>query len=200
MKFEFRWQLSSKGARHHSCYLKASPSSLLNLAPSPYKLYTPILKAMSEASARVVPGAPPPAPSIKSQRKKRKAKGGQSVADSVSIPDIKTAALVERAPQVPDIEGGNVAPELVARPKAPASIDDASPKASPITEHVAKKLKVTSKKIVRQLGFTNTICSCLLEIDAYLVVFVVGPKHIERGPARDAQNSSCTRSRSKRID
>jgi hypothetical protein len=115
------------------------------------------------ALQRIVPGAPPPAPLSKSQKKKRKAKvkpTEPSADTSVVIPDSISAALIEKAPETSAIPEGVIAAELVIQPepKAPQLPDEeALLKPSPIVDLIHKRLKATSKKIVRiQQGFLSS--------------------------------------------
>ncbi|EGO00239.1 hypothetical protein SERLA73DRAFT_168035 [Serpula lacrymans var. lacrymans S7.3] len=118
---------------------------------------------MVEAT-RVVPGAPPPAPLSKSQRKKRKAatgnskaKSAESVDGSVTIPDSTAAALVEKAPEETDIKEGSIAPELVASTEEVQALDDESSlKPSPIIELLQKRCKALNKKIGRVSSYAST--------------------------------------------
>ncbi|KAI0041002.1 hypothetical protein FA95DRAFT_1683471 [Auriscalpium vulgare] len=113
---------------------------------------------MAEPPAqRVVPGAPPPAPLSKSQKKKRKTAKGKAedspATPTVSIPDTTAAALVDKAPGSSDIKQGSIVEELLARSE-PANgsathKDDGGPKQSPIVDLVGKRLKTTGKKISR---------------------------------------------------
>lgn len=109
---------------------------------------------MPEATTqRIVPGAPPPTPLSKSQKKKRKVKKPtESGSDSpVAIPDAASAALVEQAPEPTDIREGSVAPELVAEPESqapPLPEEEVLLKPSPIVDLIHKRLKATTKKIV----------------------------------------------------
>jgi len=113
---------------------------------------------MPEAlTQRIVPGAPPPAPLTKSQKKKRKAKKPtESTPDSpVAIPDAISAALVEEAPDAADVREGSVAPELVAQVEPQTPIlpeEEMLLKPSPIVELIHKRLKATTKKIVRYIS------------------------------------------------
>ncbi|KAF8629391.1 hypothetical protein AX15_003446 [Amanita polypyramis BW_CC] len=111
---------------------------------------------------RIVPGAPPPTPLTKSQKKKRRAKakpGAENSTDAndidnvdspaTTVPDAFAAALVEASPSVGDVQKCTLAPEPVAPPEAetPTILDEL--KLSPIVELVNKKLKITTKKITR---------------------------------------------------
>ncbi|TFK54356.1 hypothetical protein OE88DRAFT_1717542 [Heliocybe sulcata] len=100
---------------------------------------------------RIVPGAPPPAPLSKTQKKKRKAakKPGDATAESpvVAIPDATAAALTEKAPEESDIKEGAVAPELVAKPESEAPQSEFKP--GPSVELTQKRLKAVGKKIAR---------------------------------------------------
>ncbi|KAL0956683.1 hypothetical protein HGRIS_002811 [Hohenbuehelia grisea] len=105
-------------------------------------------------SQRVVPGAPPPAPLSKNQKKKRKtkAKGDDGVDAPVAVPDSTSAALIEKAPEIEDVKEGSVAPELVAQPLD----DDDLLKSSPIVELVNKRFRATNKKIQRISVYAST--------------------------------------------
>ncbi|KAF8070001.1 hypothetical protein FPV67DRAFT_1485758 [Lyophyllum atratum] len=117
---------------------------------------------MPEAlTQRIVPGAPPPAPLSKSQKKKRKAKKPtESTPDSpVVIPDAISAALVEEAPDAADVREGSVAPELVAQVEPQTPIlpeEELLLKPSPIVELIHKRLKATTKKIARISTYAST--------------------------------------------
>ncbi|KAJ3868307.1 hypothetical protein EV359DRAFT_32605 [Lentinula novae-zelandiae] len=109
---------------------------------------------------RLVPGAPPPPPLTKSQLKKKrksKTKSNEQAGDSlVAITDASTAALVEKAPEIADIQEGIVAPELVAQPsEAQSTTEDVTLKLSPIVDLVNKRLKATNKKITRITTYTT---------------------------------------------
>lgn len=102
---------------------------------------------------RIVPGAPPPAPLSKTQKKKRKpkTKAGEPTSDSVVLPDSASAALIEKAPEPVEIQEGAVASELIAQPEiqaVPVPEDEVVLKLSPIVDLIHKRLKVTTKKIV----------------------------------------------------
>lgn len=108
---------------------------------------------MTEAAKRFVPGAPPPAPVSKTQKKKRKAgrKGDEDSADvHVVIPDAHGAALVDKAPEQAEIKAGAIASELVADADHASSPDGATAKpSSAVVEMLNKRIKYLSKKIVR---------------------------------------------------
>lgn len=105
-------------------------------------------------TARLVPGAPPPAPVSKSQKKKKKAgakKSSDHSDEHVVVPDAHTAALIDHAPSQSDVQEGTVAPELVARtdsaaPVSPGGADDLD--LSPLVDMLTKRMKTTNKKIV----------------------------------------------------
>ena len=108
-----------------------------------------------QVAKRVVPGAPPPAPLSKAQKKKRRTvKKDEGNDEPVSIENSHDAALVDKAPSENDIKSGEVADVLVAQEEAPtktvvaeeAEID--GPKTSPIVEMLGKRLKALGKKIV----------------------------------------------------
>lgn len=104
---------------------------------------------------RIVPGAPPPLPVSKSQKKKRKAVSKPRADDapaSVSIPDSTAAALVEKAPEPADIKQGAVAEELVAAPQELLPEMPAEKPKSPTIEFLNKRIKLQTKKIVSIFG------------------------------------------------
>jgi hypothetical protein len=87
---------------------------------------------------RIVPGAPPPAPLSKSQRKKRKAKSKPG--------DLDAPAEHELTPELPDINEGSVTAQVMEpEVQIPESLEL---KSSPIVELINKRLKATAKKIV----------------------------------------------------
>ncbi len=111
-------------------------------------------------SQRFVPGAPPPAPSSKSFKKKRKtAKGGTSedspALSSVAIPDPTSPALAEKVPDTSDTKDGPAPETLLADTRAtngsPSGqhVSDEA-KHSPIVDLLQKRIKATTKKIVRR--------------------------------------------------
>lgn len=108
---------------------------------------------MSDAptpTTRIVPGAPPPAPLSKSQKKRRKGAKGKSEAESpVVISTPLAAALVDHAPTEADVKQGAVAPELVAQPEESLlPVEEPAIKLSPIVDLVSKRMKATHKKLV----------------------------------------------------
>lgn len=104
---------------------------------------------------RIVPGAPPPAPLSKSQKKKRKAKKPTDpTSESPTIPDTPSV-VIEKAPESVDTREGSIAPEPAIQPESlatPAPEEDLGLKPSPIVELITKRLKATTKKIVRYFG------------------------------------------------
>lgn len=113
---------------------------------------------MAETTVRIVPGAPPPTPISKSQKKKRKSvkpKGGDELSSPVVVQDTTTANSLEKSPSVTDVKEGLVAPALNSMPSGSADDvpqsavdDDAGYKPSPVVDLVHKRLKATHKKIV----------------------------------------------------
>ncbi len=100
---------------------------------------------------RIVPGAPPPAPVTKSQKKKRKGpktKEGSDAGSHVVVPDTTSAALIEKAPEEAEIKEGVVAPQLVAQPSEDAQTPTTDVKPSPVVEMLNKRLRTNGKKIV----------------------------------------------------
>ena len=106
---------------------------------------------------RIVPGAPPPTPLSKSQKKKRKAKKpAESTPESPTILD--PSALVEKAPESVETREGSVIPEQPAQPESqatPALEEELGLKLSPIVELITKRLKATTKKIVRSVDIVD---------------------------------------------
>ncbi|KAG6918053.1 hypothetical protein DXG01_016709 [Tephrocybe rancida] len=108
---------------------------------------------------RIVPGAPPPAPLSKSQKKKRKAKKPtESTPDSpLATPDVSSSALVEQALETVDTPEASTAPEVPAQePQTPAAEEELLLKPSPIVDLIHKRLKATSKKITRISTYAAT--------------------------------------------
>lgn len=132
---------------------------------------------------RFVPGAPPPAPLSKSQRKKRKAKTKGDAPEDHPVSDPTAAALIEKAPEPADIQQGTVASELVVQDsQAPSIQEEDVIKLSPIVELVSKRLKATNKKIVRHqpsLYIFPSFVFTSLEIDAH--------RRLRRDGSRKAQ-------------
>ena len=115
---------------------------------------------MSDTSAqRFVPGAPPPVPTSKSLKKKRKTGKGTRSDDSpalssVAIPDSTSAFSVEKAQDSSDVKDGPVADSLLTDPHntngiPPGQHAQDQAKHSPIVDLIQKRMKATSKKIVR---------------------------------------------------
>lgn len=103
---------------------------------------------------RVVPGAPPPVAPTRSQLKRRRKAKGKSEAGA----DEGTASIVvtpapsaHKALEPEEAREGSLAPESVAQPEAtsPLPEEESVLKNSPIVELVSKRLKTTTKKIVR---------------------------------------------------
>ncbi len=104
---------------------------------------------------RVVPGAPPPAPLSKNQKKRRKAKakpGEATGPDSpLAVPETISAAVSEKGAENHDEGDSTPAPEPSIHPESehtPQVEDDLLAKLSPIVELISKRLKATTKKIV----------------------------------------------------
>lgn len=107
---------------------------------------------MVEAVPRVVPGAPPPTPISKSQKKKRKtvkAKGSAEIDSNGVVSDTTTAKVLDTAPGISDLNEVSAAPNLVATTSADEALpdDDAGYKPSPVVDLVHKRLKAIHKKI-----------------------------------------------------
>ncbi|CCM00414.1 uncharacterized protein FIBRA_02444 [Fibroporia radiculosa] len=102
------------------------------------------------SALRIVPGAPPPAPQSKLQKKKRKATKAKSAEPSVvdeSMPDVITP---EAAPIESGVKESVAAVELVAQQdEAQTPVEEGSQKPSPIIEMLSKRLKAIQKKITR---------------------------------------------------
>ena len=113
---------------------------------------------MSESVVqRIVPGAPPPTPLSKSQKKKRKAKKPlESTPESPTIPD--PSALVEKAPEPVETREGSAVPEPITQQESqatPALEEELGLKLSPIVELITKRLKATTKKIVSSVDIIH---------------------------------------------
>lgn len=112
------------------------------------------LTMVDVAAQRIVPGAPPPTPLSKNQKKKRKTKpkNGEVTADSpIVAPDTISAAVSEKAVEISDIQETTPAPEPSAQLESeavPVPEDDLLVKLSPIVDLIHKRLKATTKKIV----------------------------------------------------
>ena len=132
--------------------------SLLLSAFSPAFRLSSLLKKMVMLDAnRIVPGAPPPAPLTKSQRKKRKAatasaKTTESVngASAVTTPDVTTATLAEKQPEDVDAKEDSVAaePTVTQILEDGQGLEDDGAKPSVIVEYLQKRRKALNKKIV----------------------------------------------------
>ena len=112
---------------------------------------------------RYIPGAPLPVPASKSSKKKRKTGKGSRSEDSPALSSVAipaSPAPIEIAPESSDIKDGPVADSFSADPHStngisgqPAvHVDEA--KHSPIVDFLQKRVKTTSKKIVR-LSFAD---------------------------------------------
>jgi hypothetical protein len=127
---------------------------------------------MSEpVSQRIVPGAPPPAPLSKSQKKKRKAKKPtDSTPESPTLLDLSSAAPpAEKAPESVETREDSIAPEPSTQPESlatPATEEDLLLKHSPIVELVTKRLKATTKKIARRFSLVQVRNSLINFLDA----------------------------------
>lgn len=96
---------------------------------------------------RIVPGAPPPAPLSKTQKKKRKAKAPGDAPATIDSP----VAVSEKTPEPTEVQESTPAPETLTRSESHATAlpeEDVLLKPSPIVDLVHKRLKATTKKIV----------------------------------------------------
>ncbi|KAF8552515.1 hypothetical protein OG21DRAFT_1477706 [Imleria badia] len=112
------------------------------------------------SALRLVPGAPPPIASSKSQRKKRKTgtkskTPGSPAEGSVTLPDAPSVVPADSAPNETDPKEDNAAAEHVAPSEAPTH-DDLNPKSSPIIELVQKRMRALNKKISRGASYAAT--------------------------------------------
>ncbi|TEB37274.1 hypothetical protein FA13DRAFT_1809827 [Coprinellus micaceus] len=121
------------------------------------------------AQLRIVPGAPPKdVPSKAAAKRRRKAKGGKGDQgdDAPATPIVDSAALTPAAPAPielkPDLappptitREGSAAPGSAQVGNSPLPDDDGGPLLSPIAELVNKRLKATSKKITRFVGYAS---------------------------------------------
>jgi hypothetical protein len=109
---------------------------------------------------RYVPGAPPPAPPKSSKKKRKPGKGGVAedspALSSVAIPDAPSPALPEKVPDTSDHKDGPGPDSLSVDPRAtngsPSGqhVSDET-KHSPIVDLIQKRIKASTKKIVRRL-------------------------------------------------
>ena len=100
---------------------------------------------------RIVPGAPPPVPLSKTQKKKRKANKPKDADSPIAATDAAAAAVLEKAPEPIEVQEPTLAPETVPsteNPSTPLPEEEILLKPSPIVDLVHKRLKATSKKIV----------------------------------------------------
>ena len=134
------------------------------------------------ATARLVPGAPPPALPSKSQKKKKSKsakKTSEPEDEHAEIPDTEAAALTDHAPTESEVREGSVAPELIVRststrPVSP-SADDKDGKSSALVEMLNKRLKATNKKVVCTCLFVQLMTSVIrigrLTLRSYRLVY-----------------------------
>ena len=96
---------------------------------------------------RIIPGAPPPTPLSKTQKKKRKAK---VLGDAPATTDL-SVVVSEKTPEPTEVQENTLAPEPITRSEShatPLPEEDVLLKPSPIVDLVHKRLKATTKKIV----------------------------------------------------
>ena len=125
---------------------------------------------------RIVPGAPPPIPLTKTQKKKRKTKANLKSAElgDATLPEATSAAPTEKTPDPPE---ATLAPEVIAQSDSQMSLlpeEEVLLKPSPIVDLIHKRLKATTKKIVFTLIFSNTIWLIFLSppvADIYLCCY-----------------------------
>jgi hypothetical protein len=106
---------------------------------------------------RIVPGAPPPVPLSRSQLKRRRKaqkKDGDQDEGPASVV-VTPAPSAHQALEPEEAREGTLALETTPLPEAasPLPEEESILKNSPIVELVNKRLKVTTKKIVRALRF-----------------------------------------------
>jgi hypothetical protein len=110
-------------------------------------------------SQRIVPGAPPPTPLSKSQKKKRKAvtKSKTETEESTVLegPESQSATPAEKPASQSDVKEGSVTNE-VAEPDSQAFDEEFDLKPSPIVDLIHKRLKATTKKISRISIYAST--------------------------------------------
>jgi len=109
---------------------------------------------------RIVPGAPPPTPLSKTQKKKRKAKAPGDAPATIDSPSV---AISEKTPEPAEVQESTPAPESLTRSEShatPLPEEDVLLKPSPIVDLVHKRLKATTKKIVSfQTFLSYHVCS-----------------------------------------
>ena len=126
------------------------------LLKCPYPTKPQIVSMSDTPTQRYVPGGPPPVPASKASKKKRKTGKGSRSEDSpalssVAIPD--STPLIEKTPDASDVRDGPVVDSLPADSHSTnglsgqPAVDEA--KHSPIVDLMQKRIKNTSKKIVR---------------------------------------------------
>jgi hypothetical protein len=157
---------------------------------------------MVDATTRIVPGAPPPTPVSKSQKKKRKAvkgKLGSAEPDNPIIPDTTTASVSDQKPEVSDEKEATVPPNHVVAPSASeappsATEDDIGYKPSPVVDLVHKRLKAIHKKIVSIVWLLSPLSSwsdwVFFGAGADINVRVNTFRKLERWPKAHTENSS----------
>lgn len=125
---------------------------------------------VTSPTQRIIPGAPPPAPAHKSQKKKRKTNKPKSAPESadghVDIPDTTAAALTEEAPKAEDVKEGHVAPQLTVQA---SEVEPGTPladgqKFSPIAELLSKRIKAGNKKIVCNFSRFPYVCHAYIAL------------------------------------
>ncbi|PPQ63740.1 hypothetical protein CVT24_004249 [Panaeolus cyanescens] len=110
---------------------------------------------MSDTVAqRIVPGAPPPAPLSKSQKKKRRTKGKSEQGDAPSGPEVPAVHSDKDQPEQ-EAEESTPAPEPIVQTESLGTPvpEDELLKPSPIVDLVHKRLKATNKKITRIVSY-----------------------------------------------
>ena len=129
-----------------------------SISSPPKKMPEPVVQ-------RIVPGAPPPTPLSKTQKKKRKVKARSAEpGDASALPEAASAAPTEKTPESPEIREPTLAPEVIAQSDSQMSLlpeEEVLLKPSPIVDLIHRRLKATTKKIVSTLVLSNTVGSFL---------------------------------------
>ena len=125
------------------------------------KYLLPPKKMPEPVVQRIVPGAPPPTPLSKTQKKKRKVKAKSAEpGDASALPEATSAAPTEKTPESPEIREPTLAPDVIAQSDSQMSLlpeEEVLLKPSPIVDLIHRRLKATTKKIVSTLVFSNTV-------------------------------------------
>jgi hypothetical protein len=105
---------------------------------------------MEEQPQRIVPGAPPPTPLSKSQKKKR-SKAKPKTGETGTSPNGSSPVGADTS-ELPDVHESTV---VAVQSETSHTLDDSESKPSPIVELISKRLKATAKKVVSILPLSD---------------------------------------------